>query len=103
MRILLTCSSGMSTSILVKKMKEAAENQGIQVEIWSVGQAMVEEEIKKADVLLFGPQMRFLKAKYKSIGKELNIPVDVINPIIYGRCDGQAALKQALDLIETNK
>ena len=47
--------------------------------------------------------MRFLKAKYEPVGKELNIPVDVINPIIYGRCDGQAVLKQAMDLIEANK
>lgn len=103
MKILLACSSGMSTSILVKKIKEAADIQGTQLEVWAVGQAMVEEEMKKADVLLFGPQMRFLKAKYEPVGKELNIPVDVINPIIYGRCDGQAVLKQAMDLIEANK
>lgn len=103
MKILLACSSGMSTGMLVKKMKEAAEVQGTQAEIWAVGQVMVEEEMKKADVLLVGPQMRFLKAKYEPLAIELNIPIDVINPMIYGRCDGQGALKQAMDLIEANK
>lgn len=100
MKILLACSSGMSTSLLVNKMKESAKSQGIEAEIWAVGQVDVEEEMKKADVLLFGPQMRFLKSKFAPKGKELNVPVDVIAPVSYGRCDGKAVLKQAMDLIE---
>lgn len=99
MKILLACSSGMSTSLLVNKMRESAEAQGIEAEIWAVGQVDVEAEMEKADVLLFGPQMRFLKSKFAPKGKELNIPVDVIAPVSYGRCDGKAVLKQAMDLI----
>lgn len=99
MKILLACSSGMSTSILAKKIQIAALEEKIEAEIWAVGQAAIEEEMKKADILLFGPQMRFLKTKFELKGKELNIPVEVINPIIYGRCDGKAVLKQAIDLI----
>ena len=101
MKILLACSSGMSTSLLVNKMKESAETQGIDAEIWAVGQADVEAEMEKADVLLFGPQMRFLKSKFAPKGKELNVPVDVIAPVSYGRCDGKAVLKQAMDLIQS--
>lgn len=99
MKILLACSSGMSTSLLVNKMKEAAATHGIEAEIWAVGQSEVDKEMPKADVLLFGPQMRFLKSKFASKGKELNIPVDVIAPVSYGRCDGKAVLQQAMDLI----
>lgn len=99
MKILLACSSGMSTSLLVNKMIESAKEQNIEAKIWAVGQSEVENEIKNADVLLFGPQMRFLKSKYEPIGKELNIPVDVIPPVSYGRCDGKAVLKLAIDLI----
>ena len=99
MKILLACSSGMSTSLLVNKMKEAATLENIEAEIWAVGQSEVDSEIEKADVLLFGPQMRFLKSKYESKGKELNVPVDVIAPVSYGRCDGKAVLKQAMDII----
>ena len=32
-KILLLCSNGMSTSLMVKKMLEAAEKKGIEVEI----------------------------------------------------------------------
>ena len=96
MKILLACSSGMSTSLLVNKMKEAAQAEGIEAEI---SQSEVDEEIKKADVLLFGPQMRFLKKKFEPKGEELNIPVDVVPPMLYGRCDGKGVLKLAIDLI----
>mgnify|MGYP004508542393 FL=1 len=99
MKILLACSSGMSTSLLVNKMKEAAQAQGIEAEIWAVGQSEVDAEMQKADVLLFGPQMRFLKSKYAPKGQELNIPVEVIAPVSYGRCDGKGVLKLAIDLI----
>lgn len=101
-KIMLACSSGMSTSLLVNKMKEAAKKQGIEAEIWAVGQAAVPEEMKKADVVLFGPQMRFLKKKFEGEAKELNIPIDSIAPVVYGRCDGKAVLDTALEMIEKN-
>lgn len=102
MKILLACSSGMSTSLLVNKMKEAATAQGKEMEIWAVGQHEVPTEMEKADVVLIGPQMRFLKSKFEDKSKELNIPIDVINIVAYGRCDGNAVIKQAQELI-TNK
>lgn len=37
--ILLVCSAGMSTSMMVKKMQEAAAAKGIEAEIWAVGDA----------------------------------------------------------------
>ena len=101
MKILLACSSGMSKSLLVNKMKEVAKAEGIEAEIWAVGQNQIENEITKADVLLLGPQMRFLKSKFAPLGKELNVPVEVIAPVSYGRCDGKAVLKQAMDLINS--
>ncbi len=44
----------MSTSLLVSRMKEAAEARGLEVEIWAVAQDKAATEIKKADVLLSG-------------------------------------------------
>lgn len=98
MKILLACSSGMSTSLLVSKMKEAAANRGLECEIWAVGQDRVDEEIKKADVLLIGPQMRFLKGKFEGKAKELGVPLEVIDLVAYGRCDGEAVLNRAIEL-----
>ncbi|WP_404456201.1 PTS sugar transporter subunit IIB [Oceanobacillus kapialis] len=98
--ILLACSAGMSTSLLVTKMEEKATEKGVEVTIWAVAQDKVMKEIEKADVLLIGPQMRFMKNKYTAVADEHGIPVDVIDPIAYGRVDGEAVLDKALALIK---
>ncbi|WP_100010066.1 PTS sugar transporter subunit IIB [Lentibacillus sediminis] len=99
-RILLACSSGMSTSLLVKKMEEAAEEKGIEADIWAVSNDKAKTDMAKADVLLIGPQMRFMKKKLEKTAGELNIPLDVIDPVAYGRVDGEAVLNKALELME---
>jgi len=97
--ILLACSAGMSTSLLVGKMKEAAESKGIEANIWAVSQDKALKEIEKADVLLIGPQMRFLKNKFSKVTEEMGIPLEVIDTMAYGRLDGEAVLNRALELI----
>src|SRR5690625_1647715 len=98
--ILLACSSGMSTSLLVSKMKEAAEAKGMEVNIWAVAQDKAGSELEKADVLLIGPQMRFMKTKYEEAAEKVGVPVDVIDPVAYGRVDGKAVLEKALELMD---
>ncbi|MBY6053546.1 PTS sugar transporter subunit IIB [Cytobacillus firmus] len=99
MNILLCCSAGMSTSLLVTKMKASAENQGIDCKIWAVGNGEVRSHIDSADVLLLGPQIRFMTEQLK---KEAGgrIPVAPINPMHYGLCNGEEVLKQAISLIK---
>jgi cellobiose PTS system EIIB component len=99
MNILLACASGMSTSLVVKKMQEAAKQRNIECKIWAVSQDVVEEEMKKADVLLIGPQMRFLKGKLESKASEFGVKIDVIKPLDYGRCDGNAILNTAMSIL----
>ena len=98
-KILLVCSAGMSTSLLVTKMKEAATAQGIEAEIWAVAEAEAAANWEKADVLMLGPQVRFLEGKIKTMvgGK---IPVAVIDMRAYGMMDGKSVVAQALELIK---
>ncbi|RBP42693.1 PTS sugar transporter subunit IIB [Garciella nitratireducens] len=98
-RILLACSSGMSTSLLVSKMKEVADQRGLEVEIWAVGNERVDTEMEKADVVFIGPQMRFLKRKLDKKANKIGIQIEVIDPVAYGRMDGEAVLNRALELI----
>src|SRR5690625_3801148 len=97
--ILLACSAGMSTSLLVTKMEEAAVKRGLEVKIWAVSQDITPKEIEKADVLLIGKQMRFMKKKFTKFAEEVGIPIDVIDSMAYGRVDGEAVLKKALELM----
>lgn len=96
-RILLVCSAGMSTSMMVNKMKEAAASRGIEAEIWAVADAQAKTEIEKADVMLLGPQVRFLLSKMKSFAGEK--PVAVIDMQAYGTMNGAKVLDQALSLL----
>lgn len=99
LNILLVCSAGMSTTMLVKRMKESAEKNKVDANIWSVGDANSPESIKKADIILLGPQVRFLENKIREL-VENKVPVSLIDMRIYGSMDGDAALKTALDSLE---
>ncbi len=65
MRIMLACAAGMSTSILVARMEEASKAQGREDTIWAVEQGTIADEIGNFDVLLLGPQVRFIKKKVR--------------------------------------
>ncbi|PGL73215.1 PTS sugar transporter subunit IIB [Bacillus sp. AFS055030] len=99
MNILLCCAAGMSTSLLVTKMEKAAEEKGLEGKIWAVPANQVNHHIDNADVLLLGPQVRYLLPKLKVLGEEKGIPVDAINQVHYGVCDGEEVLKAAINLV----
>lgn len=95
MNILLCCAAGMSTSLLVTKMEASAKEQGLKTNIWAVSADGVKSHIKHADVLLLGPQVRYLLPEMKKLGQAYQIPVDVINTVDYGMCNGEEVLKHA--------
>lgn len=96
-KILLVCNAGMSTTLLVTKMKEAAIEANEDCEIWAVSTSEATANFDRADVCLLGPQVRFMKGMYQ---KQTTIPVDVIDMVSYGKMDGKAVLDYALSLIK---
>lgn len=95
--ILLCCSAGMSTSLMVSKMQSNAEERGIEATIWGVPEAEAEANAEKADVILLGPQVRFLLDKIRAVAG--GTPVDVIDMMAYGMMDAPKVLDQAIKLI----
>lgn len=100
MKILLVCCAGMSTSLLVTKMQEAAKEIAPDSEIWAVAEAEAGENWQKADILLLGPQVRYLESKIKSM-VDGNIPVSVIDMRPYGMMDGKTILTSAISDLES--
>jgi len=98
-RILLVCSAGMSTSLLVTKMNLAAIKQGVKADITAVAEIELNKYSDKTDVVLLGPQVRFLLSKVKASLEPKGIPVEVINSIDYGTMNGENVLKRAIELI----
>jgi PTS system cellobiose-specific IIB component len=60
MRIMLACNAGMSTSLVVAKMQDAAKAHGKDYKIWAVEQGEIQNELGNFDVLLLGPQVRHI-------------------------------------------
>ena len=98
MNIMLACNAGMSTSLVVSKMEQAAAEQGKDYKIWAVEQDAIEDELGNFDVLLLGPQIRYLEANIKKVVGDA-APVGVIDPMAYGTCNGAAVLAQAESLV----
>lgn len=96
--IMLACAAGMSTSMLVKKMQDAAKNQGVDAKIFATPASGIDEKVasEHPDVLMLGPQVRYLESNWK---QKLDIPVTVINMQDYGMMRGEKVLKTALELI----
>lgn len=101
-RIMLVCSAGMSTSLLVNKMKKVASDKGIEAEIFAISAMEFDSNIesKKLDVILLGPQVRFMKDEFEKKLTSKNIPLAVINMSDYGMMNGEKVLNQALALIK---
>lgn len=96
--ILLVCSAGMSTSLLVSKMQKVADARGIECNIEAHGNSNIARFDGKVDVCLVGPQIRYAQPELQ---KALpNVKVEVIDMRVYALGDGDAALDQALGLIE---
>lgn len=99
--IMLVCNAGMSTSLLVTKMEQAAAAQRVEAKIFAVPVSEVDGEMsaQQVDVLLIGPQVRFMldeyQAKYGSATK-----VSDINMTDYGTMNGEKVFASAMALLE---
>lgn len=97
-KILLICTAGMSTSFLVEKMKKTAEDKQHEVEIKAIPDAEAKDYVGEVDVVLLGPQVKYLEGQIKELFGET--PVSVINMVDYGMMNGEKVLLSALELIK---
>ena len=97
-KIILCCSAGMSTSLLVSKMQASAKERGIEAQIQAMSEADVKNHENEMEVLLLGPQVRFILNRMKTKYEPMGIPVDVIPTVDYGTMNGAKVLDFALKL-----
>lgn len=98
MNIYLVCNAGMSTSILVRKMQEKAEEKNLDVNIEAFSVEILYQRVDTADIVLLGPQVRHMLDDVKKLvnGK---CPVEVIDMRDYGMLRGDKVLAKAWKLI----
>ena len=98
MNILLVCSAGMSTSLLVKKMQVESDKRGLDIKIQAKPIDELENFIDSFDVVLIGPQMKYKEGYVKEIVEKKGKKCIVISPVLYGMIDGKGTLDLALNL-----
>lgn len=99
-KILLLCNAGMSTSMVVKKMKESASQKGLDIEIQAHGSETFQQHLNDYDIFLLGPQIRFKQAEFQAIANGVGKRVEVINMVDYGMLKGDKILEDTLKLME---
>ncbi|POD99978.1 PTS sugar transporter subunit IIB [Pectobacterium odoriferum] len=103
-RIVLACSAGMSTSLVVTKMEKEAEARGMELKIYAIPEQNLRDELQEfgGDIIavLLGPQVRFKLNENKKLTDSYQIPIAVIDPVAYGTLNGAKVLDQALSLVD---
>ena len=101
MKIVLCCAAGMSTSLVVERMKKSAAERGLEADIVAYGEPLVQKGLAEApDILLLGPQVRYLLNKMKALYEPQGTRVAVIDMRDYGMVNGANILQSALKLLE---
>lgn len=98
MVIKLFCAAGMSTSLLVNKMRQSAAEENIDAEIIAYPIAELNAQLEGVDCVLLGPQVSYMKAQATQTCSAVNVPVDVIPMMDYGTCNGKNVLHFAMKL-----
>ena len=99
--IKLFCAAGMSTSMLVAKMKKAAEAKGIEANIEAFPEGQMAKHLDGLDVALLGPQVGYTLPKAKKVCEPQGVPIAVIPIVDYGMMNGEKVLDFALKLIQS--
>ncbi|MDQ7936148.1 PTS sugar transporter subunit IIB [Lactiplantibacillus sp. WILCCON 0030] len=100
---MLACAGGMSTSLLVTKMKAAAKANDADYQIFATAAAEIRDRLtgdQRPDVLLLGPQIRYIADKTQALADQVGVPMAVINMHDYGTMNGVNVLKTAEQLIK---
>lgn len=98
MNILLVCSAGMSTSLLVTRMIEASRKMNLDLKIEARPVAEVNMYGDEADAILLGPQVRFqLKTIQESYPDKV---VETIDSRDYGMMNGEKVLKHVIEALK---
>lgn len=92
MRILLVCSAGMSTTLVIRKMENALLEDEKNWEIDARPVEQFKDVYKDYDVILLAPQIRYKKQELKELSEKENIPLAIINTIDYGLAKGENIL-----------
>lgn len=96
MKVVMVCSGGMSSAIVVKAILKEAQKQGFDLDMIAVGSGEVEDTLNQSDydLLLVAPQVKHQFSRYEALAKEKNIPIELVAPTGYTPIGAPKTLEQ---------
>lgn len=96
MKVLMVCSGGMSSAIVVKAILKEADSSGFGLEMKAVGTGEFEDELKNEnyDLALVAPQVKHRLSVFQETAKAFNVPVELIVPMGYTPIGAPKVLQQ---------
>ena len=94
-KILLCCAAGMSTSLLVTKMKP--DGLDVEIEALPINEGL--DKVNDVDVILLGPQVGYTKSNFEQAAAG-RINVTVIPMADYGRMNAKKINDEAMKLMK---
>lgn len=91
-KITLACNGGVSTKMLCKKIIEAGRTRNLDIECEAYSVNSVGEHLEGSDVLLIGPQVKWMLEKLRDQFPDTRI--EVIDMCDYGTMDGASILNK---------
>ncbi|KRN28169.1 hypothetical protein IV38_GL001621 [Lactobacillus selangorensis] len=90
--------------MLVKKMQDAAEKDGVSYKIFATSSADVTNQLSKPeddrpDILMLGPQIAYMQNDMQKKADKVGIPMAMINMQDYGMMNGEKVLQAAEKLL----
>ncbi len=98
MKVSVFCAIGMSTSVVVKKIKKEADAEGIELDIAAHSVNDIETYAPGSDMILIGPQIAYRKAEIQTMFP--GIPVEAMPMRDYGTGNGKNILKLILNNVK---
>lgn len=98
MKILVCCADGMSSSLLVQKMREEVKSRNLEdVKIGSCAKIQLNRYLNEADIVLIAPQLHFFAQEIKNISQPYHVQVIDIDMQDYGNLNAKAILDKVLE------
>ncbi|WP_027334167.1 hypothetical protein [Mycoplasma elephantis] len=103
MNVLLICSGGMSTHILISSLEKEAKQLGIPFKANAIGVTEIEEYPNNDyQIILVAPQIRFKFIEFEKFAKQKNKLIYQIQPMEYNPVGASKLLKNVKKIMEEN-
>lgn len=96
--ILLLCSSGLSTSLLVNRIQKVATERDININVSTTSSNAYKKVANDADIILLGPQVGYMLRQVQKTAPDKS--VSVIDSSAFKRMNGSAVLDHIVELLQ---